>query len=69
MLISWTVIFICSNFYMRGPSFGIAKSVGTIVLGQIVIDEVCNKYQEILNDGVLKLQRNTKNLIDCCRLR
>jgi len=37
---------ICSNFYMEGPSFEVAQRVGTIVLGQIVVDEVCNKFKE-----------------------
>lgn len=29
---------ICSNYYMAGPSFEVARKVGTIVLGQIVVD-------------------------------
>lgn len=39
---------ICSNYYMAGPSFEVAKRVGTIVLGQIVVDEVCNKIKRTL---------------------
>lgn len=39
---------LCSNYCMKGPSFDIIKKVGTIVFGQIVVDEVCNKFQETL---------------------
>lgn len=53
---------LCSNFYMRGPSFEIIKSVGTVVLGQIVVDEVCNKYREMLHEWVHKLQRTTQDI-------
>lgn len=47
---------ICSNYYMTGPSFEVVKKVGTIVLGQIVVDEVCNKYKENLLDQVTKVK-------------
>ena len=40
MLIVLDSNIICSNFYMEGPSFEVAQRVGTIVLGQIVVDEV-----------------------------
>ena len=48
MLIVLDSNIICSNFYMEGPSFEVAQRVGTIVLGQIVVDEVCNKFKENL---------------------
>ena len=31
---------LCSNYRMKGPSFEVVQRVGTIVLGQIVVDEV-----------------------------
>ena len=39
---------LCSNYRMKGPSFEVAQRVGTIVLGQIVVDEVCNKFKEAI---------------------
>lgn len=53
---------ICSNYYMAGPSFEVAKRVGTIVLGQIVVDEVCNKYKENLEDQVTKVKNVIQDL-------
>ena len=51
---------LCANFYMKGPSFEIMKKVGTIVLSQIVYDEVVNKFKEKLLEG----QRKIHNGID-----
>lgn len=53
---------ICSNYYMVGPSFEIAKKVGTIVLGQIVVDEVSNKYKETLEEQVKKVNNAVHEL-------
>ena len=44
---------LCSNYRMKGPSFEVVQRVGTIVLGQIVVDEVCNKFKENLDDETL----------------
>ena len=38
---------------MKNPSFDVAQKVGTIVLGQIVVDEVYNKYRENLEENNL----------------
>ena len=54
MLIFLDSNIICANFYMNGPSFEVAQKVGTIILGQIVVDEVCNKFKERLEDQVGK---------------
>ena len=54
MLIFLDSNIICSNYYMNGPSFEVVEKVGTIVLGQIVVDEVCNKFNEDLVDRVTK---------------
>ena len=51
---------LCANFYMKGPSFEIMQKVGTIVLSQIVYDEVVNKFKERLFEG----QRKIHNGID-----
>lgn len=53
---------ICSNYYMAGPSFEVAKRVGTIVLGQIVVDEVCNKYKENFEDQATKVKNVIQDL-------
>ena len=53
---------ICSNYYMTGPSFEVAKKVGTIVLGQIVVDEVCNKYKEDIEGQVTKVKNAIQDL-------
>ncbi len=53
---------LCSNYYMKGPSFDIIKKVGTIVFGQIVVDEVCNKFQETLKEQYAKMQRSIEDV-------
>lgn len=53
---------LCSNYYMKGPSFDIVQKVGTIVLGQIVMDEVCNKYQETLKEQYAKMRRSIEDV-------
>lgn len=53
---------ICSNFHMKGPSFEVAQRVGTIVLGQIIVDEVCNKYKENLVELVTKVNNTIQDL-------
>lgn len=62
MLIFLDSNIICSNYYMNGPSFEVAEKVGTIVLGQIVVDEVCNKFNENLVDRVTKAKNVIQDL-------
>lgn len=62
MLIILDSNIICSNFHMKGPSFEVAQRVGTIVLGQIVVDEVCNKYKEILVELAAKVNNTIQDL-------
>lgn len=63
MLIFLDSNIICSNYHMKGSSFEVAQKVGIIVLGQIVVDEVCNKYKENLVEQISK----TKNAIQDLR--
>lgn len=49
---------------MKSPSFEVAQKVGTIVLGQIVVDEVCNKYRENLEDKAAKTRKAIRDLND-----
>lgn len=55
---------ICSDYKMKSPSFEVAQKVGTIVLGQIVVDEVCNKYRENLEDKAAKTRKAIRDLND-----
>ena len=43
MLIFLDSNIICADYKMKSPSFEVAQKVGTIVLGQIVVDEVCKQ--------------------------
>jgi len=55
---------------MKSPSFEVAQKVGTIVLGKIVVDEVCNKYRENLEEKATKTRRENGSSIletDCYR--
>ena len=62
MLIYLDSNIICSNYYMTGPSFEVVQKVGTIVFGQIVVDEVCNKFKENLIDQLEKTKNEINNL-------
>lgn len=64
MLIFLDSNIICSDFKMKSPSFEVAQKVGTIVLGQIVVDEVCNKYKENLEEKVSKAKKAIQDLND-----
>ena len=55
---------ICSDYKMKSPSFEVAQKVGTIVLGQIVVDEVCNKYRENLEEKAAKTRKAIRDLND-----
>ena len=48
---------ICADYKMKSPSFEVAQKVGTIVLGQIVVDEVRNKYRENLEERQQKQEK------------
>ena len=62
MLIFLDSNIICANFHMKGPSFEIMKKVGTIVLGQVVVDEVCNKYREKTKEQLKVVQKAVSEL-------
>lgn len=53
---------LCSDYYMKNYKFELINRVGTIVLGEIVIDEVCNKYKEQLKEAVSMVDKNIKNI-------
>lgn len=62
MLIFLDSNILCANFFMKGPSFEMMEKVGHVVLGQIVVDEVCNKYSEKLKEQIQKLQKTLDEL-------
>lgn len=64
MLIFLDSNIICSDYKMKSPSFEVAQRVGTIVLGQIVVDEVCNKYRENLEEKAAKTRKAIQDLND-----
>ena len=64
MLIFLDSNIICSDFKMKSPSFEVVQKVGTIVLGQIVVDEVCNKYRENLEEKAAKTRKAIQDLND-----
>lgn len=53
---------LCSDFYMRNAYFYGIKKIGTIVLGQIVVDETVNKYRELLSENIQQLNRAIGNI-------
>jgi len=64
MLIFLDSNIICADYKMKSPSFEVAQKVGTIVLGQIVVDEVCNKYRENLEEKATKTRKAILELND-----
>ncbi|MEE3472647.1 MAG: hypothetical protein VZR24_18540 [Butyrivibrio hungatei] len=64
MLIFLDSNIICADYEMKSLSFEVAQKVGTIVLGQIVVDEVCNKYRENLEEKATKTRKAILELND-----
>ncbi len=64
MLIFLDSNIICSDYKMKSPSFEVAQKVGTIILGQIVVDEACNKYKENLEEKAAKAKKSIQDLND-----
>lgn len=53
---------LCSDYYLKSPRFELIRKVGTIVLGKIVIDEVCNKFKEQLEIAQSSLNKNLNSI-------
>ena len=51
MLIFLDSNIICADYKMKSPSFKVAQKVGTIVLGQIVVDGQIAQIQYAINFG------------------
>lgn len=47
------------DFYMKNYKFELINKVGTVVLGEIVVDETCKKYRESLLDSIQVLKKTT----------
>lgn len=62
MLIVLDSNILCSDFYMKNLKFELINKVGTIVLGEIVVDEVCNKYREYLLANYEALKKSLNNI-------
>ena len=48
MLIFIDTNILYNDFYMKNVQFELIRKVGTIVLGEIIIDEACKKYRKRL---------------------
>lgn len=53
---------LCTDFYMKGTKFELLKLTDTIVLSEIVLDEVKNKYKEVLCLKVDSINKNISEL-------
>lgn len=54
---------ICSDYFMKGINFNLIKKAGFyIVLSEIVISEVKNKYRESLQEGIKKANSALKDI-------
>ena len=42
---------------MKNNRFQLINQIGTIVLGEIVVDELCKKYREYLIDNFKELKK------------
>lgn len=54
---------LCSDYYMKGINFNLIKKAGLyIVLSEIVLSEVKNKYRESLQEGIKKANSALKDI-------
>lgn len=54
---------LCSDYYMKGINFNLIKKAGVyIVLSEIVLSEVKNKYRESLQEGIKKVNSALKDI-------
>lgn len=53
---------LCTDFYMRGTYFDLLKRASSIVLSEIVIDEVKNKHKEMIKEHIQSLSKTTSEL-------
>ena len=50
------------DFYMKNNRFQLINQIGTIVLGEIVVDELCKKYREYLIDNFKEPKKRANNI-------
>ena len=54
---------LCSDFFMKGISFSLIERAGfSIILSEIVVSEVKNKYRESLQEEIKKANTTLKNI-------
>ncbi len=51
---------LCSDYHMTNYKFELINRIGTIVLSEVVIDEVCNKYKEQLTTSIYSIDKNVR---------
>lgn len=62
MLVFLDSSILCTDYYMRGTYFELLKRASTIVLSDVVIDEVKNKHQEMIKEHIQSLNKTTSEL-------
>lgn len=53
---------LCTDYYMRGAYFELLKNESTIVLSEIVIDEVKNKHREMIEEEIRNIDKGVTSL-------
>ena len=53
---------LCSDYHMSNYKFELINRIGTIVLGEIVIDEACNKYKEQLTSAITSIDKSVRSI-------
>lgn len=62
MLIFIDTNILYNDFYMKNVQFELIRKVGTIVLGEIIIDEACKKYRERLIESYNALKNDERSI-------
>ena len=53
---------LCTDYYMRGTYFELLKRASTIILSEVVIDEVKNKHYEMLVEQLQQINKDVSEL-------
>lgn len=62
MLVFLDTNILYNDFYMKNIQFELIRKVGTIVLGEIIIDEACKKYRERLIESYNALKNDERSI-------
>lgn len=62
MLIFLDTNILYKDFHMKNNNFELIQKLGTIVLGEIIIDETCKKYRECLEEEYKELKTRERKI-------